>query len=95
MSSIHQWGMTGYVPPPLTTEVGGEGSHSTRPEQLKGVCAVECDTHGHWMWTLNHRGLVCVSHPSFFNAYSTLYTSPGGEDGEGRGQDTLDCPPEG
>ncbi|KAI9538216.1 hypothetical protein NQZ68_017950 [Dissostichus eleginoides] len=81
MSSIHQWGMTGYMPPPLTTEVGGEGSHSTRPERWKGVCAVECDTHGHWVWTLNHRGLVCMSHPSFFNPYSTFYTSPGGLSG--------------
>ncbi|KAK1889655.1 Coiled-coil domain containing protein 22, partial [Dissostichus eleginoides] len=70
-------GDDGLYAPPLTTEVGGEGSHSTRPERWKGVCAVECDTHGHWVWTLNHRGLVCVSHPSFFNPYSTFYTSPG------------------
>lgn len=67
MSPIHQWADDGlYAPPPRQppprAETGGEGSHSTRPERLEGVCVVEADTHGHWIWTLNHRGLhVCVS----------------------------------
>lgn len=41
MSPIHQWGMTGCVTPtPLQTKAGGEGSHSTRPERLEGVCVL-------------------------------------------------------
>lgn len=80
-----------YAPPP-PTEAGGEGSHSTRPGRLEGVCVVQADAHGHWSWTLNHQGPMCVSHP-----YST-YTSPEGEEGdggEGRVEDTLGCPSEG
>lgn len=46
MSPIHQWGMTGCMPPTTTTsrlsptQSGGEGSHSTRPERLEGVCVL-------------------------------------------------------
>lgn len=41
---------------------------------------------------------MCVSHPSHLHLYSARYTSPGGEDGDGgdgRVEDTLDCPSEG
>lgn len=42
MSPIHQWGMTGYMPPPLppATEAGGKGSHI--PDQSGWKVCVCC-----------------------------------------------------
>lgn len=73
MSLIHQWGMTGCMPPPSpATGSGGEGSHSARPERLVRVCAVQANAHGHRIWTLNHQSLMCVSPMQHF-----LHIPPG------------------
>ena len=66
MSPIHQWGMTGCMlpsPPPPPPRLGQVGRVHTLPDHggwrvcvcvCVCWCVVEADTHGHWIWTLNH-----------------------------------------
>lgn len=97
MSLIHQQGMTGRMPLHSRTHTsptwkGGEASRSAIWVCLS-VCMwpageVQVYVHGHWIWTLNHQGQVCVSSWSLHRVWGYWE----GVCRTGEGKDTLGYP---